>query len=232
MTFIDFCEKMLIALYQDGHQSNDWLSFADLQTRYGLEAYASWLSRAMNHLSAQRRIEGREINGAPDSVVGRITGSGMAYIEGKYGSKDGVGQILSPVLPPSAEPAFLTTESGDYLTTQSGDYISVETPAVEQAGTAPTFSSSAWTGLPTGYELTEARRHALSKAIAMAEGDLDALGASNAEKAQARAYIVAIRALADAPEPPADLIWALLNRVATIATIASLFVPLIQAFAH
>jgi hypothetical protein len=99
MTFSDFCERILIALYQDGNTSDEWLSLADLQRKYGLAGDPSWLSRAMTYLRAQRRVDGREIVGAPDSVVARITGSGMAYIESKYGSHDGVGTILEPVLP-------------------------------------------------------------------------------------------------------------------------------------
>ena len=132
MTLTEFCEKMLIALYQDGHQSNEWLSFADLQKRYGFSGDPSWLSRAMNHLSAQRRVEGRELNGAPDTVVGRITGSGMAYIEAKYGSKDGVGTILQPINEVHTDES-LYDPTGDVLFTSADGTISaIEIPASDR----------------------------------------------------------------------------------------------------
>lgn len=206
MTFVDFCEKMLIALYQDGHQSNEWLSFAELQARYGLAADASWLSRAMNHLSAQRRVEGRELNGAPDTVVGRITGSGMAYIEGKYGSKDGVGVILDPV---------------QQSTTLQPFFDEVATEVVH---------SSSWTGLPSNFELTQERQQRLVRDLDTAEQTLTGLHLSQEVHAQARAYIIAARCLAEAPDPPADLIWEMLNRANALAGIASLFVSILALF--
>ena len=61
------------------------------------------------------------------------------------------------------------------------------------------IDSSAWTGLPSKFELTAQRREALQRAVAIAEADLSSLGADNETIAQARAYIVAIRALSDAP---------------------------------
>ena len=204
MTFSDFCEKILIALYQDGHQTDEWLHFDELEEKYGLEVDSSWLSRAMNHLRAQRRIEGREMAGAPSSVLGRITGSGMAYIEGKYGSKDGVGTILEPV-----------------------SYVQENTGV---ASASSNIQSATWTGLPSDFALSEEKRTRLVTCLQQAEAGLDFLGIGNQQKAQVRAYIVAAKALADAPEPPVELIWELIQRANAIAGIASLFVSIIALF--
>ena len=66
--------------------------------------------------------------------------------------------------------------------------------------------------------------------LKQAEQRLDRLSIGNVEKAQARAYIIATLALAEAPEPPADLMWELLQRANNIAGIASLLVAVIALF--
>lgn len=54
---------------------------------------------------------------------------------------------------------------------------------------------------------------------------------SNSEKSQARGYLLAAKALADTPEPPADLIWTIINRAASIAGLAGFFLTLIALIA-
>lgn len=90
--------------------------------------------------------------------------------------------------------------------------------------------SSAWTGLPSDFVLSEKKRASLVAMLAEAERALDSIGAGNTEKAMARAYIVAARSLADAPEPPVDLIWEIIGRASDISGIASLFLSIIALF--
>jgi hypothetical protein len=54
---------------------------------------------------------------------------------------------------------------------------------------------------------------------------------TNSEKSQARGYLLAVKALADTPEPPADLIWTIINRAASIAGLAGFFLTLIALIA-
>lgn len=206
-TFTEFCENILIVLYQDGHDSDEFLQLEPLQRKYGLYGPPSWLSRAMNHLKAQRRVEGRELAGAPDTVKARITGSGMAYIEEKYESKDGVGNVISPV-----------DETMD---------VTVEEDEIDDA---IVVDSSTWTGLPSNFTLNEEKRNRLGRLLQDAEIELDSIGAGNSEKSMARAYIMAAKSLADAPEPQVDLIWAIIQRANNLAGIASLFVSIIALF--
>ena len=95
---------------------------------------------------------------------------------------------------------------------------------------APSVDSTQWTGLPSQFALDEHKKAELSDLLTKAELELDTLGAGNSEKAMARAYIVAAKALADAPEPPADIIWELINRANSLAGITSLFVSIIALF--
>ena len=91
------------------------------------------------------------------------------------------------------------------------------------------IDSSRWTGLPTEYKLTEARREHLQSLIEKAMSDLELLGAGNAEKAQARSYLVALNALSEAPEPPSDVIWSLLERGMVIVGVCELFYRIADA---
>ena len=94
----------------------------------------------------------------------------------------------------------------------------------------PAIDSSAWTGLPSSFVLTEQKRETLAAMLQEADLALDFVGASNQEKAMARAYIVAAKTLANAPEPPADLIWELINRANQISGVAALLVSIIGLF--
>jgi hypothetical protein len=91
--------------------------------------------------------------------------------------------------------------------------------------------STLWTGLPPTFVLTETKRDELLSLLRAAEDGLDAVTITNSDKAQARALIVAARELAEAPDPPADLIWQIINRANSLAGIASLFVAIIAVFA-
>lgn len=103
-------------------------------------------------------------------------------------------------------------------------------PEAELQVTSNAVQSAEWTGLPTTFQLTDERRQRLVTLLEDAESSLDALGVGNSEKAMARAYIIATRALAEAPDPPVDLIWELIDRANSIAGVASLFVSLIALF--
>ena len=79
--------------------------------------------------------------------------------------------------------------------------------------------------------LSNAKREKLIVEIEKSLDELDNQNISNDLKAQARSYLRAAQALAEAPEPPVDLIWELIERLNSIAGIASLFVSIVALFA-
>lgn len=79
--------------------------------------------------------------------------------------------------------------------------------------------------------IEEGMRERILAEVAKTQTAVDRFDAGNIEKAQAKALLNAIQALAEAPEPPADLIWELLQRANNIAGIASLFIAIIALFA-
>ena len=91
------------------------------------------------------------------------------------------------------------------------------------------IDSSKWTGLPDGYEFSDARRQKLQTLVNQAIRDLELLGAGNAEKAQARCYLVALNALSEAPDPPSELIWKLIERGMAIVGVCDIFYKIAEA---
>jgi len=90
--------------------------------------------------------------------------------------------------------------------------------------------SSRWTGLPRNGNLSDSNVLRLKSVLQRVDHAVEASNATNADKSQARAYVLAITSLADAPEPPADLIWLLINRASNLAGIAAFFVSLAALF--
>lgn len=93
------------------------------------------------------------------------------------------------------------------------------------------MDSSSWTGLPTNFELTQQLQKRLVSDLDRVEAALADAAISQDERSQARAYIIAMRVLAEAPEPQTDLIWEMLGRVNQLAGVASLFVSIVALFA-
>lgn len=90
--------------------------------------------------------------------------------------------------------------------------------------------SAAWTGLPRDFSLSERRRAEIIRQLDLVESALSLSGLSQENQAQARAYVIAVRVLLEAPEPQADLAWEIIGRANNIAGIASLFVAIIALF--
>ena len=103
-TYSSFAESMLIALYQETERTDEQsYTFGELIDRYGLDVKESWISRLANEWENHFTGEiSRFLEGSARDWHVEISGSGMRYIEEKYGAKDGVGLILAPAVALSA----------------------------------------------------------------------------------------------------------------------------------
>jgi hypothetical protein len=242
VTYGEFADKLLIALYQESENDVPYpagITFRALIDRYGFPDNERWTDRVAKEWQAEGLADVSETLDPTSDWEVEITGRGMRNVEETYGDKDGVGTILEPN---SAPPNALLTEDGKPLLTEGGDYIVTED--AEQPGapfdneifdeqifdTDVSVQSAAWTGLPRQGVLSPEASDKLRIALRAVEDSLARGNCSNEERAQARAYILAIQALAEAPEPPADLIWKLVERANSVAGIASLFVSLVVLF--
>ncbi|MBW8743038.1 MAG: hypothetical protein JF628_01580 [Sphingomonas sp.] len=100
----------------------------------------------------------------------------------------------------------------------------------EESPEASAIDSSRWTGLPSGFKLTADKQKALVRDLDRVEEQLQDFNVGQEIRAQARAYVIAARILAEAPDPQADLIWEMIGRANALSGVASLFVAIISLF--
>jgi hypothetical protein len=238
MTFTNFEENVLITLYQEyiHYRQNNVLFFSSVCTKYGLEFRPGWLLEAQRNLRAQGYISGPSNGFNDDMAAGKIAALGMMHIEKKYGSKNGVSIIINPKDQSINElPEGISRASGNVYVVdrdppanfgREGDIFIEYNP--EQA---LSIDSSKWTGLPSNYKLAEESRIRLTADLDKLTDILSVLDLGQETYSQVRAYVIAAKALAEAPEPQADLIWEIINRANQVAGIASLFVSILALFA-
>ena len=231
MSYTDFSERFLIACYRLASENSEILRSGEVLDEYDLEPNDGWVYRVLEAWRAKGLIRGKGTMGSETEQPIFLTGEGFEQAERLLarGVRVPRRRLQVVVSPATGEPVLqVSTDQTDLP--ENVRVIDTSLPVLASEKADVRVDSSSWTGLPTGFEIDAVRRDTLIAAISSAERQLDELGASNHEKAQARAYIVAIRALAEAPEPPADLIWELANRANSLAGIASLFVSIIALF--
>lgn len=239
MTYSEFADKMLIALYQESESDTpkpEGITFGFLTERYGLPRNDRWLERLAKEWENEGLADVSDLLAPAADLEVEIGGRGMRRIEQMYGSKDGIGVILQPVEQERAELVDALSEiTGSRMFISKGGRLPDnprEGDIVFQIADGPAVDSGAWTGLPKTGVLAPGAADRLKAVLQSVEGAVEQGSLSNAEKAQARAYAVAIHALAEAPEPPADLIWKLVSRAADLATIGAFFTSLLALFAN
>ncbi|SHL59595.1 hypothetical protein SAMN05518668_1021 [Sphingobium sp. YR657] len=86
--------------------------------------------------------------------------------------------------------------------------------------------SRSWTGL-TRVRVTHRNARAISRLIDTALGELPT--DCNAKSAQARTLLLAAKELTDAPEPPSDIIWDLVQRAGAVVGLLDIFFRIFAA---
>ncbi|HYI46859.1 MAG TPA: hypothetical protein VEX35_00185 [Allosphingosinicella sp.] len=205
MKFSTFIEVFVAALYNETHlEHRTEFKVGELLDRYNLVLEPQWQKNFFKDYTLTSLVDARRHLGPLREQYVSLSSEGLRWVEEELG--DNVAAFLE--------------QHGAFHHTQE----------VPEPDDGPTIDSSTWTGLPPGFVLSDQKRESLVVMLQDAEVALDSLGAGNSEKAMARAYIVAARTLADAPEPPVDIIWELINRASSLAGIASLFVSIIALF--
>ena len=222
---------------------DDLISFKDLADDYDIEWRDGWLLDLQKTLISEGFLRGPSNSMNDDMAIGRLIGRGLQYIEDKHGTLDGVPTMILKrgqeelLISPEQEIAEEITEitGGRVFAGEGSPPLNFEPREGDlylELAAEPKVESASWTGLPRAGVLDEYASGRVLSALQLADQALEQTGASNHERAQAKAYIVAIRALAEAPDPPADLIWEMVQRVNSIAGIASFFVALVALFGH
>jgi hypothetical protein len=211
--FSQFIAVFVAALYNETEltgQSNFRIS--DILEKYGLTINASWRNTIFDDYTFTSHVDVSRHIGPVEQQRISLSPAGLRWVEDELGEN-------------VAE--FLERNGATY--TEAGPF---DAAAFDEAtfDTNSGVDSTAWTGLPREGILTLQAAEKLKVALSTVDDAIEKATCSNEERAQARAYVLAIHALADAPEPPADLIWQLIERASSMAGIAALFVALLALF--
>jgi hypothetical protein len=90
------------------------------------------------------------------------------------------------------------------------------------------FGSGRWTGRQMGLRTSAMTKENLRTVISMAKERIEGLTLTNAEAMQAKGLIEAAERLIDLPDPPEDLIWQIIARLASILGIAQVVVAIFE----
>ena len=99
-----------------------------------------------------------------------------------------------------------------------------------RALTSLPIDSTAWTGAPRGFVFTNESKLQIRNLVIEAQDSVSRSKVSNFETGQALAYLRCVEILLDAPDPPKDEIWKLLNKGSILSSISSIFITIMQAF--
>jgi hypothetical protein len=125
-------------------------------------------------------------------------------------------------------PVYTMAEKGILVVQQTlmtdGISLGANEDEPHEASGGEIVHSEAWTGI-SNQTITAANADLVRSAILKAKESVRDLG-SNERTAQAIALLNAAEALTDAPEPPSDFIWELINRAGALCGIIGLFISL------
>ncbi|MBS0482701.1 MAG: hypothetical protein JSR96_11230 [Proteobacteria bacterium] len=93
------------------------------------------------------------------------------------------------------------------------------------------IDSTSWTGMPKGFVFSEQAKMQLVRLLDEASQALERSGLSNFEIGQGAAFLKSASILANAPEPPRNEIWSLINKGSAITGLASFFIPIVKFLA-
>jgi hypothetical protein len=216
VNFTLYAELFLTALYHHSTFTNEeWFIVKDIVEEYQFPWKDIWADNLLKDLESRGVAKVRRHMGPYLGQRIAMTGAGFRHVEREQG--DNVA-------------AFLEAHGLSHSTQRQHEQPDAE-PATLTEPPIPTSSgidSTAWTGL-RNVGIGAHNRRQIKGAIQQAREVLEGQALSNEQKAQALIFLKAAEDLAEAPEPPSDLIWELIARVADICGIVGLFLTIFLA---
>jgi hypothetical protein len=251
VTYSELVQRLKIAIYQEAQSNSDFVHLDEAAKKYGFEYQEGLIAEAQQDLVATGFISGPKPIGGDTTALGKITGAGRREIEGKFGSKDGVGQILQPV--EESDVHNLIASSASTGTPEAthptlGVFQRVEptastTPTFSRSGAGIDFAepagpitqvidSAAWTGtqfvLIDAYKIAEVRRAAneLRDAVRLIHFE------SNSDSVNLHCLVEALVSICEMAEPEGTIVDRILAspKFKTYASLAGIIATIRGAF--
>jgi|GEM_PF-5851675 len=208
MTFSSFREDMLAALYQEqvDEELDRPVNLGQLAEDYGIDWKPGWLLEIQKDLMGEGLLRGANNAFSDNMANGILTARGLKYVEGKYGSKDGVGVLAVKVrdeeslLPVVDRPVAGTAPQS----TSSSSFTSFSSSDVQQV-----IDSTDWTGLSkkvSAADLKEIKVRVVALKNSIIQSDTD-----DQTKLNALSRADAIVSLLEAPDVPWREVVQILN---------------------
>jgi hypothetical protein len=228
--FSQFVDVVTAALYNEAQLAGkSEFRLGEILDRYGLSLDPRWGERLFDDYTFSSRIDSRRHIGPLVQQHVSLSPTGLRWAEDELG--ENVASFLERNGAHYTVPDnVLTNEDGEPITTEDGEYITVE-DAIDSVP-SPTeirVQSEAWTGI-SSVRIDARNAQAVSRLIDAALNELPRDG--NERVAQARTLLLAAKELTDAPEPPSDIIWELVQRAGAVVGLLDIFIRIFVGLTH
>ena len=209
MRFGEVETAVILAAYGESFsRPNASIRSGDILDKYVIEPSEGWIHQIVADLGRRGLILGKGVLGDERSQPIRMTAAGMREAESLIDAGKTVHQRPEMVV---EKPVHATAPS----------YVGEPLSMVPETSPTITIDSSSWTGL-RAKGVTVSNRARIKEAIGEARTLFEQRQLSNEQKVQALVLLRAAEELVNAPEPPSDIVWELINRAAAVCGIAGL----------
>jgi hypothetical protein len=215
--FGDFIDAFVAATYLESELTGKTVfRVSEILDRYHFEFKESWAGQLFKDYNFTDRITARRHLGPVRDQLIELSPNGTRWVEDKLG--ENVSQFLEQHGLHRAEDGNSGAFDPDYF---DPEYFDTGSPKEGRVSLPETVVESAsWTGL-SKVRIDARNAAAVSSLIDEAIGSL--AGDENAKIAQARALLRAAKELTDAPEPPSEIIWDLIQRAGAVVGLLDIF---------
>jgi hypothetical protein len=226
-SFTGFQQEFLVAIYDLTERTGEQMvRTGEVIKNYPVSHRPNWIMRALFDFKDRGLVEDTFTHDGELEQSVWLTAAGMR--EAEYLFEGGVMLVHADDM--RKQEASQWTDISDMPTEYLNDKNDLDGVTALEKREAIKVDSTSWTGFPKDGLLDQAAATRLQAGLRLVDLEIDKFKGTNEQRSQARAFFVALQAFSEAPEPPADLIWQIVDRASQLSGIASLFVSVIALF--